>query len=116
MPPKKAPAAPVEKDIVPRGIYKNQGLWRTRIFERDGEIYVGHFESKEEAARAYDKACLKHRGVKWANDFGLNYEVRDYEADIEMFKDMTMEEVVLSLRKQGKLALAPEVVKATKFK
>lgn len=30
------------------GIFKNQGLWRARIFENDAEVYLGHFNDKED--------------------------------------------------------------------
>mmetsp|Transcript_25834 Transcript_25834/g.31332 ORF Transcript_25834/g.31332 Transcript_25834/m.31332 type:complete len:116 (+) Transcript_25834:386-733(+) len=115
MAPKKPPKV-VEEVKIYKGIYKNQGLWRARIFEKDGEVYLGHFEQKEEAARAYDKAVLKIRGVEYAQLHGLNFDVREYEKDLKFLEEQPPEEFVVGLRKQGRAALPMGIFNHVKFK
>lgn len=51
-----------------RGVTKHHqhGKWEARIGRVDGSkyLYLGTFESAEEAARAYDRAAVKFRGRK----------------------------------------------------
>lgn len=47
-----------------RGVYqlKTQKQWNARICVQGRKIYLGYFESAEEAARAYDSAAREHHG------------------------------------------------------
>lgn len=51
-----------------RGVTKHhhQGKWEARIGRVDGNkyMYLGTFDSAEDAARAYDRAAVKFRGRK----------------------------------------------------
>ena len=57
--------------------HHQHGKWEARIGRVDGSkyLYLGTFESAEEAARAYDRAAVKFRGRKvergWWVDGGL---------------------------------------------
>ena len=46
--------------------HHQHGKWEARIGRVDGSkyLYLGTFESAEEAARAYDRAAVKFRGRK----------------------------------------------------
>ena len=33
------------------GVFKNQGMWRARLFENDAEVYLGHYAEKDEVSR-----------------------------------------------------------------
>jgi hypothetical protein len=46
----------------PKGIYWDRGKWRTRITVNSKTIHLGRFESKLEAAKAYDKAAVEFFG------------------------------------------------------
>lgn len=49
---------------------KDTGRWRARIMVNRREISLGCFDSKEDAARAYDAAALKYFGeFALTNDF-----------------------------------------------
>ena len=45
-----------------KGVGKHCGKWRARIMNKGEEIYIGHFETEEEAALAYNNAALKYFG------------------------------------------------------
>ncbi|KAK2075846.1 hypothetical protein QBZ16_001587 [Prototheca wickerhamii] len=75
-----------------RGVTKHHqhGKWEARIGRVDGSkyLYLGTFESAEEAARAYDRAAVKFRGRKAITNFKLS----DYE---EILADPDRYDVVL---------------------
>ncbi|GAB4820822.1 hypothetical protein N2152v2_007868 [Parachlorella kessleri] len=64
-----------------RGVtrHHHQNKWEARLGRVEGNkyLYLGTFESPEEAARAYDRAAVKYRGKKAIT----NYDLSEY-ADI----------------------------------
>ncbi|GHP11835.1 floral homeotic protein APETALA [Pycnococcus provasolii] len=97
MPPKKdAPA--VEK--MPKGVYRNAGLWRARVWDGDGELYLGHFNTMEAAAVAYDKMCILRKGIEDGHRDGLNNPREKYEKDgtVTELMSMTEDELIVTLR------------------
>ena len=97
-PKKKGDQAP---DKVYKGIYRNSGYWRARIWNKDAEVYLGHFDDMEKAAQAYDKASLKLRGKNAAKQAGLNMDDSIYEGELEAILTSPFEALVLSLRESG---------------
>eukprot|EP00873_Tetraselmis_striata_P010213 jgi/Tetstr1/430477/TSEL_020285.t1 len=66
-----------------RGVTKHhmQGRWEARIGRVQGNryLYLGTFRSEVEAAKAYDRAAIKHRGGRAVT----NFKVSDYGAEPE---------------------------------
>ncbi|KAK6935978.1 hypothetical protein RJ641_033008 [Dillenia turbinata] len=57
----------------------------------------GGFDTAHAAARAYDRAAIKFRGV----DADINFNLSDYDEDLKQMKNLTKEEFVHILRRQS---------------
>ncbi|XP_050910664.1 ethylene-responsive transcription factor RAP2-7 isoform X2 [Lathyrus oleraceus] len=60
-------------------------------------FFSGGFDTAHAAARAYDRAAIKFRGV----DADINFNVSDYDEDIKQMSNFTKEEFVHILRRQS---------------
>ncbi|XP_019196498.1 PREDICTED: ethylene-responsive transcription factor RAP2-7-like isoform X2 [Ipomoea nil] len=82
-----------------RGVtfYRRTGRWESHIWDCGKQIYLGGFDTAHFAARAYDRAALKFRGV----DADINFQIGDYEEDMKQTKNLTKEEFVQTLRRQS---------------
>ncbi|XP_051114135.1 AP2-like ethylene-responsive transcription factor TOE3 [Andrographis paniculata] len=82
-----------------RGVtfYRRTGRWESHIWDCGKQVYLGGFDTAHAAARAYDRAAIKFRGL----DADINFNVSDYEDDLKQMKNLTKEEFVHILRRQS---------------
>ncbi|XP_006659172.1 AP2-like ethylene-responsive transcription factor PLT2 [Oryza brachyantha] len=62
-------------------------------------VYLGSYVTEENAARAHDLAALKYWGA--GLNTKLNFNISDYEKEIELMKTMTQDEFVVYIRRQS---------------
>ena len=74
------------------------GRWEAHIWEQGRQVYLGGFDSEEQAALAYDIAAIKCRGQHAAT----NYAMSNYAQELEHIKEITKDDLVMSLRRQSK--------------
>ncbi|CAN7116230.1 unnamed protein product [Brassica rapa subsp. narinosa] len=82
-----------------RGVtfYRRTGRWESHIWDCGKQVYLGGFDTAHAAARAYDRAAIKFRGV----DADINFTVGDYEEDMKQVQNLSKEEFVHILRRQS---------------
>ncbi|KAF5930917.1 hypothetical protein HYC85_031790 [Camellia sinensis] len=102
---KKSRRGPRSRSSQYRGVtfYRRTGRWESHIWDCGKQVYlgseeqIGGFDTAHAAARAYDRAAIKFRGV----DADINFNLSDYEEDLTQTKNLTKEEFVHILRRQS---------------
>ncbi|OAY37919.1 hypothetical protein MANES_11G139300v8 [Manihot esculenta] len=96
---KKSRRGPRSRSSQYRGVtfYRRTGRWESHIWDCGKQVYLGGFDTAHAAARAYDRAAIKFRGV----DADINFNLSDYEEDLKQMKNLTKEEFVHILRRQS---------------
>ncbi|KAM0948175.1 putative transcription factor AP2-EREBP family [Dioscorea sansibarensis] len=96
---KKSRRGPRSRSSQYRGVtfYRRTGRWESHIWDCGKQVYLGGFDTAHAAARAYDRAAIKFRGV----DADINFNLGDYDEDLKQMGNLTKEEFVHSLRRQS---------------
>lgn len=84
-----------------RGVTKHRrsGRYEAHIWVKDlgRQVYLGGYECEEHAAEAYDIAALKSKGSRTK----INFELSKYTDLLGCIDRMTMEELVMAVRRQS---------------
>ncbi|GMY11795.1 floral homeotic protein APETALA 2-like isoform X1 [Fagus crenata] len=96
---KKSRRGPRSRSSQYRGVtfYRRTGRWESHIWDCGKQVYLGGFDTAHAAARAYDRAAIKFRGV----EADINFRIEDYEEDLKQMNNLTKEEFVHVLRRQS---------------
>ncbi|ESQ31202.1 hypothetical protein EUTSA_v10004742mg [Eutrema salsugineum] len=98
-PVKKSRRGPRSRSSQYRGVtfYRRTGRWESHIWDCGKQVYLGGFDTAHAAARAYDRAAVKFRGV----DADINFDIEDYVEDFKQMSNLTKEEFMHVLRRQS---------------
>ncbi|GAB2259879.1 hypothetical protein Droror1_Dr00010734 [Drosera rotundifolia] len=96
---KKSRRGPRSRSSQYRGVtyYRRTGRWESHIWDCGKQVYLGGFDTAHAAARAYDRAAIKFRGV----EADINFSLEDYQDDLKQMSNLTKEEFVHVLRRQS---------------
>lgn len=96
---KKSRRGPRSRSSQYRGVtfYRRTGRWESHIWDCGKQVYLGGFDTAHAAARAYDRAAIKFRGM----EADINFTLQDYEDDLKQMSNLTKEEFVHVLRRQS---------------
>ncbi|URE00298.1 AP2 domain containing protein [Musa troglodytarum] len=96
---KKSRRGPRSRSSQYRGVtfYRRTGRWESHIWDCGKQVYLGGFDTAHAAARAYDRAAIKFRGL----DADINFDLSDYDEDLKQMRNLTKEEFVHILRRQS---------------
>ncbi|CAN8247301.1 unnamed protein product [Cochlearia groenlandica] len=96
---KKSRRGPRSRSSQYRGVtfYRRTGRWESHIWDCGKQVYLGGFDTAHAAARAYDRAAIKFRGV----EADINFTLGDYDEDMKQVQNLSKEEFVHILRRQS---------------
>ncbi|CAN6269497.1 unnamed protein product, partial [Urochloa humidicola] len=96
---KKSRRGPRSRSSQYRGVtfYRRTGRWESHIWDCGKQVYLGGFDTAHAAARAYDRAAIKFRGM----EADINFSLEDYEGDMKQMGNLSKEEFVHVLRRQS---------------
>ncbi|CAI9296042.1 unnamed protein product [Lactuca saligna] len=96
---KKSRRGPRSRSSQYRGVtfYRRTGRWESHIWDCGKQVYLGGFDTALAAARAYDRAAIKFRGI----DADINFHINEYDEDMTQVKNLSKEEFIHILRRQS---------------
>ncbi|CAI9783207.1 unnamed protein product [Fraxinus pennsylvanica] len=96
---KKSRRGPRSRSSQYRGVtfYRRTGRWESHIWDCGKQVYLGGFDTAHAAAKAYDRAAIKFRGL----NADINFNVSDYEEELRQIMNLPKEEFVHILRRQS---------------
>ncbi|XP_074571531.1 AP2-like ethylene-responsive transcription factor TOE3 [Curcuma longa] len=96
---KKSRRGPRSRSSQYRGVtfYRRTGRWESHIWDCGKQVYLGGFDTAYTAARAYDRAAIKFRGM----DADINFSLDEYQEEIKQMGNLTKDEFVQVLRRQS---------------
>ncbi|KAG6529765.1 hypothetical protein ZIOFF_011979 [Zingiber officinale] len=96
---KKSRRGPRSRSSQFRGVtfYRRTGRWESHIWDCGKQVYLGGFDTAHAAARAYDRAAIKFRGL----EADINFNLDDYMGGQEQMSNLTKEEFVHALRRES---------------
>ncbi|CAA6654815.1 unnamed protein product [Spirodela intermedia] len=116
---KKSRRGPRSRSSQYRGVtfYRRTGRWESHIWDCGKQVYLGKnsshlwtkkvcfevmlifrgFDTAHAAARAYDRAALKFRGV----EADINFNLSDYNEELKHMRNLSKEEFLHLLRRQS---------------
>jgi hypothetical protein len=74
-----------------RGVSKNGKNWQVIISSNNSKGYIGNYKTQEIAARIYDIASIKKRGIKAKTNF--KYDIHQIQNIIEEYIDYKSEDI-----------------------
>lgn len=82
---KKTRRGPRSRSSQYRGVtfYRRTGRWESHIWDCGKQVYLGGFDTAHAAARAYDRAAIKFRGL----EADINFNLSDYEDDLKQMRN-----------------------------
>ncbi|OUS47153.1 hypothetical protein BE221DRAFT_73475 [Ostreococcus tauri] len=81
-----------------RNVRSTSSMRGAHIWESGKQVYLGGFDSEEQAALAYDVIAVKCRGIKAQT----NFDMRNYAQELANLDGIEKDDLVLSLRRQSK--------------
>ncbi|XP_065860054.1 AP2-like ethylene-responsive transcription factor At1g16060 [Euphorbia lathyris] len=75
----------------------DKASWNPTQRKKGKQVYLGAYDVEESAARAYDLAALKY----WGTSTFTNFQVCEYEKEVEIMQNVTKEEYLATLRRRS---------------
>lgn len=75
----------------------DKSSWNTIQNKKGKQVYLGAYDSEEDAARTYDLAALKY----WGPQTILNFSIDNYAKELEEMQNVSKEEYLASLRRRS---------------
>lgn len=84
-----------------RGVSKNGSSWQVILSSKDSKGYIGVYKTQEIAARIYDIASIKKKGIKAKTNFKYDiHQIQNISEEYIDYKSEDIEGIILNLIKR----------------